>query len=163
MPSMRAGPRAVVGIAALLLAGGCSGGSAAQVCGPDPEGTPTELTPSAFQARHLTGEVSEENFNVVIDVANIQEAAVELDLQIDGQAAVVARVPGQAPNCDITPVYRYGLTLPGGQAVVEASTDSGHSDQITIDVSDSTRWVVVQLQAGFPLELEAFDHRPGWD
>lgn len=157
-----AGLRTVVGAAVLVIASGCSGDSVTQVCGPEPEGSPTELATSAFDARRVIGDASEDEFNVVIDVANIQEAAAELHLEINGQAAVVVRVPGQAAECHTTPIYRYGLTVPNGQALIQASTDSGHSDEMTIDVSESTRWVVVQLQAEFPLELEAFDHRPGW-
>ncbi|MGB3827800.1 MAG: hypothetical protein WA962_03410 [Ornithinimicrobium sp.] len=122
-----------------------------------------ELAPSALNAERVAGQTSGEEFNVVIDLANVQERSTEVRVAINDQNAVAVRVPGRGAGCQSTPIYRYELAAPIGPSQVSVTTDSGHSDTLTLEATDSTSWVVVQLQEGFPLDIEKFDRPPGWD
>ncbi len=83
-------------------------------------------------------------------------------MEVDGQPALAIRVPGQTDDCMVTPVYRYGLAVPAGDATVVTTADR-HHDEMTVEVVDSPTWIVVELQSDFALEMEHFDHAPGWD
>lgn len=167
------GPRSTAGLtagilAAALLTASCAAdpnpNSVPRVCGPDPTPQPAEIGDSQSIARWITNDSgTEDPFNLYIDVANLQNVATDLHVEVDGQTVLAIRVPGRAEDCPVTPVYRYGLAVPAGDASVVTTADSGHHDDMTVEVADSPTWIVVQLQPDFALELEQIDHAPGWD
>ncbi|USQ81348.1 hypothetical protein [Ornithinimicrobium faecis] len=129
-------------------------------CG-NPQEPPTELGESDFGA-HLLTEDPGQKVTVAIDIANVQDVPTSVQIDINGQSALTVRVPTTASDCYLTTIFRYGLEVPPGPAQITATTDGGHRDQLTLEVSEDTTWVVVQVQDGFPLELETYDHPPGW-
>lgn len=96
-------------------------------------------------------------------MANLQDVATDLRVELDGQTVLAIRVPGRAEDCPVTPVYRYGLAIAAGNAAVVTTADSGHHDDMTVEVVEYPTWIVVQLQPDFALEIEHIDHAPGWD
>jgi hypothetical protein len=133
------------------------------VCGPEPDSRPAELADTQQFARLIADSPATDHFNLFIDVANVQGVPAEVRVDVDGQSALAVSVPRQADECAVTPVYRYGLAVPPGEVGVVASTDTGHGDDMTVEATDSPSWIVVQLQPDIALEMEHFDHAPGWD
>lgn len=155
-------------LAAALLVVSCVADSNSmsdiKVCGPNPTTRPQEIGDSQSTAQWITKDSgTDDPFNLYIDVANLQDATTELHVEVDGRAALAIRVPGRAEDCMVTPVYRYGLAVPAGDAAVVTTADSGHHDDMTVEVVDSPTWIVVQLQPDFSLEMEHVDRAPGWD
>jgi hypothetical protein len=98
----------------------------------------------------------------LLDVTSSLEESVRVTVRFGGTLALDIEAPGSASDCAHEPVYRYGYRLPRGQVKVTATTDQGHRDTTTVDPADGKRWVVVELQDGFPLELHTWDSQPSW-
>lgn len=163
-----AGLTAGILAAVLLVATSCAADSnsvsGTKVCGPDPTQQPDEIGDSQTTAQWVTNDSEiEDHLNLYVDVANLQDAPTELRVEVDGQTALAIRVPGQAEDCTVTPVYRYGLAVPAGEVDVVTTAESGQHDDMTVELVDSPTWIVVQLQADFALEMEHLGHPPGWD
>lgn len=148
---------------AAILAGSCSTQAAPAVCGSEPDTEPVSSADTQLHAELLTDSSQIGQFNLFISVANLQAVPTEVHVEVDGKSALAVLVPRQADDCEITAIYRYGLVATPGKVAFRASTDAGHSDAMTVDVSDTPFWIDVQVRFGAVLDLQLFDQSLGWD
>jgi hypothetical protein len=148
----------LAGIMMLLLAG-CSSltSTDSESCSIDPEERPAEVV-----TRPDVAEVSETESNVGLDVTSTLEEPVRVTVRFGGTRALDIEVPGTPSDCSHEPVYRYAYRLPPGPMTVTATTDRGQRDTTTLNLATDRRWVVVQVQDGFPLQLSRWNSEPAW-
>jgi hypothetical protein len=113
-------------------------------------------------AQPEVAEVSKSASNVGLHVSSTLEKRVRVTVRFAGALALDINVPGTPRNCAYQPVYKYAYQLPRGQTTVTATTDRGQRETTTLTVGDDKRWVVVQVQEGFPLQLQTWDSQPLW-
>jgi hypothetical protein len=101
------------------------------------------------------------NYAQDAQVTSNLEKRVRLTVRFDGMLAWDIEMPGTPSECQ-GPMYQYAYRLPRGQTTVTATTDRGQRERTTLAVGGDRRWVVVQVQDGFPLELETWDSQPQW-
>jgi hypothetical protein len=138
-----------------FLLAGCGAGES-DACSVNQATRPAEVV-----AQPEVAEVSESASNVGLDVTSTLEKDVRLTVRFDGKLALDIAMPGT--RCSDEPLYKYAYRLPRGQTTVTATTDQGHRDTTTLTVGNDKRWVIVQVQEGFPLELQTWDSQPLWD
>jgi hypothetical protein len=107
-------------------------------------------------------EVSNSSSNLGLDVTNDSEEPVRLTVKFNDKSAIDVKIPGHPSDCHDSRVYRYSYRLPEGQVTVIATTDRGGRGTATPHVGGNKRWAVVQVQDGFPLQVQVFDSRPIW-
>jgi hypothetical protein len=118
--------------------------------------------PAEVVAQPEVAEASESASNVGLDVTSTLEKRVRLTVRFDGKLALDIAMPGTPSQCSHQAVYKYAYRLPRGQTTVTATTDRGQRDTTTLTVGNDKRWVIVQVQEGFPLELQTWDSQPQW-
>ena len=140
----------------LLLVSGCS------VLGADSCSVDVDERPAEVVSTPELSPVPEQQANVVLDVTSTLEESVRVTVRVDGSRVLDVELPGSGAACAHEPVYRYGYDLPTGPATVAVTTDQGQSASRTVRASSATRWLVVQVQDGFPLGLRVYRERPQW-
>lgn len=137
---------------------GCTSllGNSADACS-DPANRPAEVVTQP----DLT-EVSQSASNVDLQATSSLDERVRLTVRFDDAVALDVYLPGKPRRCTSWPVYQYTYRLPTGQAIVTATTDRGQREATTLTVAGHKRWVVVQIQDGFPLELDTWNSQPLW-
>jgi hypothetical protein len=148
---------------AAIVAGSCSTQAAPAACGPRTRQAPVSSADTQLHAELLTDSSQIGQFNLFISVINLQAVPTEVEVELDGKSALAILVPRQAEDCDTTAMYRYGLVATPSKVAVRASTDAGHSDAMTVDVSNTPFWIDVQVRSGAVLDLQLFDQPLGWD
>jgi hypothetical protein len=148
----------VAGIVTLLLAG-CRTltSQGPQSCSIDPDERPVEVVTHPDIA-----EASEDESNVGLDVTSTMEEPVRVTVRFGDARALEIEVPGTSSDCSHEPVYRYAYRLPLGPITVTATTDRGQRDTTTLNLAAGKRWLVVQMQDGFPLQLSRWSSEPAW-
>jgi hypothetical protein len=129
-------------------------------CGAGESDACSVTRPAEVVAQPEVAEVSESASNVGLDVRSTLEERVRLTVRFDGKLALDIEMPGT--RCADGPIYRYAYRLPRGQTTVSTTTDQGQRETTTLTIGDDKRWVVVQVQEGFPLELQTWDSQPLW-
>jgi len=142
-----------------FLLTGCSSptSESADACSVDPAERSAEVVTQPEVA-----EVSESASNVSLHVTSTLEERVRLTVRFGGTLALDIEMPGTASECSHQPVYQYAYRLPQGPATITATTEQGQRETTTLTVGGGKRWVVVQVQDGFPLQLETWDSQPQW-
>jgi hypothetical protein len=118
--------------------------------------------PAEVVTQPEVAEVSESASNVVLDVTSTLVKRVRLTVRFDGTLALDIELPGTPSRCADQPIYKYAYQLPRGLTKVAATTDQGQRGTTPLTVGDDKRWVVVQVQGRFPLELHTWDSEPQW-
>jgi hypothetical protein len=98
--------------------------------------------------------------NLGLALTSTLEEPVRVTVEVARQTALDVEVPGSGPECAHQPVYSYAYDVPRRRVRVTASTDRGESASRTVTLGEQKQWLVVQVQAGFPLQLTAQDDRP---
>ena len=143
-------------VTTFLLAGCSSLTGESDACSGDPAKWPADVVTQPEVA-----EVSESASNVVLQVTSSLAKRVRLTVRFDGMLALDIEMPGTPSDCE-APMYQYAYQLPRGQTTVTATTDREQRETTTLTVGGDKRWVVVQVQGGFPLELGTWDSQPQW-
>lgn len=104
----------------------------------------------------------ESRSDLVLDVSSNLEKPARLTVHLEGKLALDVRLPGTPASCSHPPVYSYAYDLPDREVTVTAITDYGERSTASLDLSDQREWAVVQLQEGFPLQIEPWDSQPQW-
>ena len=107
-------------------------------------------------------EVPEGASNLVLDISSSLTEQVRLTIRVDRDLALDVRVPGTATDCVHPPVNSYAYDLPDRRVTVTVVTDRGQRGAASLELGAKKQWVVVQLQEGFPLHVEAWDSEPAW-
>jgi len=100
--------------------------------------------------------------NLVVETSSTLSEPVRMTIDFDDRMALDIEVPGSPSECAHQPVHRYNFHLPAGQLTVSARTDQGQRESTQLRVGRATRWIVVQVQEGLPLQVETWDERPQW-
>jgi hypothetical protein len=100
--------------------------------------------------------------NVVVQVNSTLADRVRLTVHFDELLALDIRVPGTDARCGSQPVYRYGYRLPPGPVEVKATSDGSEDGTATLHVEEQKRWLVIQVQEGFPVSVREWTERPAW-
>src|SRR5688500_17256897 len=157
-------PVATVMAATLLVTGcatsegfGSSGPKSSGPCGLDFLDTPAEV-----ESEPEIAEVSESEANLVLDLSSLTRDAVRVTISFDGKVALDVRTPAVPLQCGDSPVYSHAFRLPGNRVKVTATTDQRERASAIVPLSGSQRWVVIQPQDGFPLEVRVFDEEMSW-
>jgi hypothetical protein len=123
----------------------------------DPSTRPaTRVAPTAVPAAPLR------TSNVVIEVSSTLAARVRLTVTFDEASALDIQVPGTDARCMSQPVYRYGYRLPPGPVTVKAASGNGPAGRATLHVQEHKRWLVIQVQDGFPVSVREWNEKPAW-
>lgn len=149
----------LAGAVVTSLVTGCSAltRQSASTCSVDDEKRPATVVTEPEVA-----EVSEEASNLLVDVTSTRDEPVRVTVRFDDKLALDVELPGTPSVCAHQPVYRYAYQLPRGRARVTVSTDGGQRGETTPTVGGGKRWVVVQVQDGFPLEVDTWNTQPQW-
>lgn len=149
--------RLVLLTAAPLLASACVGPLAmdSDPC-PPLDGRPAVVT------EPQVGQTPEGKANLGLDVSSSLADAMRVTVRFDGEVALDVLLPAVSGDCAHPPVYRYAYRLPARKVSVVMTTGSGERARARIDLGAGKRWAVVQLQEGFPTEVEVSDEEPGW-
>jgi hypothetical protein len=167
MPAVRptgmgrlAGPcHLLLAATAAALLTGCQviPGAGAPRCSVDPADAPVEVLDEPDVAT-----APKNRATLGVDVTSTLDEPVRVTVRLDRRLALDVEVPGSAAECAHEPVYRYDYRPTGAAATVTVRTDQGQRDSARVDLSNGKRWVVIQVQAGFPLELAVWDEEPAW-
>lgn len=144
-------------VIAALVATACSSQAGASSCSVDPIDRPAEVVTQPQLAA-----VPERQSNLGLDVTSTSRRPVRVTVTLDDRLALDVNVPGAGRDCAHRPVYRYTYRLPRGPATVTATTDQGQRDTTTVTVDGGARWIVLQVEEGFPLQVKHFGGRPGY-
>jgi hypothetical protein len=98
--------------------------------------------------------------NVVVEVTSTLPDRVRLTVQFGESLALDVRLPGT--DCASQPVYRYGYRLPPGPIDVKATSRGSEDGTATLQVEEQKRWLVIQVQKGFPVSVREWSERPAW-
>jgi hypothetical protein len=130
----------------------------------DSDTCPVELMdrPAEVVTQPEVAEASESASNVVLQVTSTLEKRVRLTVRFHGKLALDIGMPGTPSACSDEPMYQYAYRLPRGRTTVTATTDQGQRETTTLTVGGDKRWVIVEVQEGFPLELQTWDSEPQW-
>ena len=131
-----------------FLLAGCGAGES-DACAVNQATRPAEVVTQPEVA-----EVSESTSNVDVQVISTLDERVRLTVRFDDTLALDIYLPDTPRRCPNQPVYQYAYRLPAGQAIVTATTDRGQREATTLTAGGGKRWVAVQIQDGFPLELD---------
>ena len=146
---------------ATLLMTGCSGSSdgseATDTCGLGLINSPAEVV-----SEPELEEVPEDEANLVLDLSSSTRESAHVTVRLNSKVALDVRTPAVPAECSHAPVYSHGFRLLSGSAQVTVTTDQHQRRSLTVPLHDTTRWVVVQPQDGFPVGLDAFDDEPAW-
>ncbi len=118
--------------------------------------------PAARAARPEVHTASLPAANVVIEATSTLADSVRLTVQFDESLALDVRLPGTDTRCASQPVYRYGYRLPPGPVDVKATSDGSEDGTAALHVEEQKRWLVIQVQEGFPVSVREWTERPGW-
>jgi hypothetical protein len=100
--------------------------------------------------------------NVVVEVNSTLADRVRLRVTFDESSALDIQVPGTDARCMSQPVYRYGYRLPPGPVTVKATAVNSPAGRATLHVQDHKRWLVIQVQDGFPVSVREWNEKPAW-
>ncbi len=106
-------------------------------------------------------EVSAKEANVSLDVTSGSRSAVRTKIRIGDALALDVELPAALDDCGHEPVYSYSYQLPPGPVTVTATTDD-QRQTVPLKVVQDQRWVVLQVQDGFPLSLKVWRQEPQW-
>jgi hypothetical protein len=118
-------------------------------------------TPAEVLTQAELGEVPEEDATLSVDLYSISQSAVRVRVRVGGRLALHVELPSTA-GCSDGPVFSHSYRLRPGPVDVVADTSQGQHEVVSLTLSDQEQWVVLSVQDGFPLNLEAWHREPGW-
>jgi hypothetical protein len=139
------------GLLAVAALAACSSGGCA-----DPGREPEVLASPEVRP------VDEDAANLLVDLSGALSEPLRVTVTFDDDLALDVEVPGTSAACATGPVSRYGYRVGPGPVTVGVSTGDGREERVAVTAGDVPRWVVISLQDGFPLEVEAWDERPAY-
>ncbi len=107
-------------------------------------------------------QVPEGDANVVLDVTSSRQDPVRLTVHFDGRLALDVRLPATSANCSHPPVFTFAYEMPDREVTIRATTDDKDRSKASLGLEAHTVWAVMQLQEGFPLEIESWESEPQW-
>src|SRR5690349_15852848 len=147
-------------LATLVLLSGCAGSSSDShpnsprsggECGLDFLNQPAELVSKAQVA-----EVGQSAANLMLELTSVSREDARVTVRLNGRVALDVRTPALPAQCLNSPIDVHLFRVTGDSARVSVRTDQGQHRSSRVPLGRGPRWVVVQLQDGFPLGLRMY-------
>jgi hypothetical protein len=97
-----------------------------------------------------------------MEVTSTLSESVRLTVRFGESLAFDVRVPATDAGCSTQPVYRYGYRLAPASVVVKATSTDSEEGTARLHAGSQKRWLVVQVQEGFPVDVREWTEGPAW-
>ena len=141
---------AVAGLLVLSPAG-CSSGTCS-----DPDPQPREVT------RPEVPRAADDAANLLVDISGALPESTRVTVTFNSDLALDVELPSASTACATDGVSRYGYRVEPGPVTVVVTTGDGLEQRVAVTAGDRPRWVVVTVQADFPLEAAVWRERPAY-